>query len=117
MVTLEAIIHLLKRGDWFVVVDLKDAYFHIIIHQKYRKYLRLIFMDTIYQYVALPFGLSTQDLHQVHGPGGSFPPSTRDTDLPLYRRLVGSVQIQSKSNQEHTICSAHSTSTRPVDKL
>uniref|UniRef100_A0ABM5G4X1 ribonuclease H n=1 Tax=Pogona vitticeps TaxID=103695 RepID=A0ABM5G4X1_9SAUR len=59
MVTLEGIIHLLKKGDWFVVVDLKDAYFHITIHQKYRKYLRLSFMDTICQYVVLPFGLST----------------------------------------------------------
>ena len=41
-----------------MVVDLKDAYFHVTIHQKYRKYLRLIFKDTIYQFVALPFGLS-----------------------------------------------------------
>ena len=59
MVTLEGIVHLLKEGDWFVVVDLKDAYFHITIHETYRKYLRLIFKDTIYQFVALPFGLST----------------------------------------------------------
>ena len=59
MVTLEAIIHLLRQGDWFVVVDLKDAYFHITIHKNHRKYLRLFFNNTVYQFVALPFGLST----------------------------------------------------------
>ncbi|XP_078241458.1 uncharacterized protein LOC144586699 [Pogona vitticeps] len=59
MMTLESIIHLLREGDWFVVVDLKDAYFHITTHRSHRKYLRLLFNNTVYQLVALPFGLST----------------------------------------------------------
>ena len=59
MVTLESIIHLLKQNDWFVVIDLKDAYFHISIHPSNRKFLRFIFLDTIYQYQVLSFGLAT----------------------------------------------------------
>ena len=58
MVTLESIIPLLKRKDWFVVTDLKDAYFHISIHPCYQKYLRFFFVDTPYQLCALPFRLS-----------------------------------------------------------
>ena len=113
MVTLEAIIHLLKRGDWFVV-DLKDAYFHITIHQKYRKYLRLIFMDTIYRYVALPFGLSTapRTFTKCMAPVAAYL-CLQGIQITLYRRLPDRVQIQSKSSQGHT----YSTSARPVDKL
>ncbi|XP_078243361.1 uncharacterized protein LOC144587247 [Pogona vitticeps] len=59
MVTLESILHLLRQGDWFVVLDLKDAYFHVTIHKSHRKYLRLLFNNTIFQFLALPFGLST----------------------------------------------------------
>ena len=35
-----------------------DAYFHIPIHRGYRKYLLFQTRDTIYQFRALPFGLS-----------------------------------------------------------
>ena len=59
MVTLESILHLLRRKDGFVVVDLKDAYFHVTIHPRHRKYLWLIFQDNIYQVRALLFGPST----------------------------------------------------------
>ena len=58
MVTLESIVHLLRRQDWFTVIDLKDAYFHISIHQHHRKFLRFIFQNIIYQFCALPFELS-----------------------------------------------------------
>ena len=59
MVTLESITHLLKRKHWFVLIDLKDAYFHITIHPDHRRFLRFVFQNTIYQYLALPFGLAT----------------------------------------------------------
>ena len=59
MVTIETILHLLRQGDWFVVIDLQDAYFHISIHPQHQKYLRFYFQDTIFQFSALPFGLCT----------------------------------------------------------
>ena len=59
MVTLELVIPLLSPGNWFVVIDLQDTYFHISIHKRHRKYFRFVFMETAYQFCALPFGLAT----------------------------------------------------------
>ena len=43
---------------WVTSIDHVDAYFHIPIHRGYRIFLRLQSQDTIYQFRALPFGLS-----------------------------------------------------------
>ena len=40
-------------------IDLKDAYLTISINSEFTKYLRFIFMDQIYEFTSLPFGLST----------------------------------------------------------
>ena len=45
-------------GDWVASIDLKDAYFHILIHPRDRRWLRFVWKDTVYQFRALPFGLS-----------------------------------------------------------
>lgn len=44
--------------DWFVSVDLKDAYFHVPIAIHHRKFLRFSFLNQAYQFKVLPFGLS-----------------------------------------------------------
>ncbi|KAL0151251.1 hypothetical protein M9458_053442 [Cirrhinus mrigala] len=44
--------------DWFVTIDLKDAYFHISILPQHRKFLRFAFGGEAYQYRVLPFGLA-----------------------------------------------------------
>lgn len=44
--------------DWFVSVDLKDAYFHVPIAVHHRKFLRFSFLNQAYQFKVLPFGLS-----------------------------------------------------------
>ena len=46
------------QGDWACSIDLKDAYFHIPIHQAYRKFLRFIWQDKVFQFVCLPCGLA-----------------------------------------------------------
>ncbi len=48
----------IRAGDWFVTVDLKDAYFHIQIIQRHRKFLRFAFGGMAYKYKVLPFGLA-----------------------------------------------------------
>ena len=45
-----------------VVIDFRDAYFHIPIQEQSRKYLRFHVQSQTYQFKALPFGLSTAPL-------------------------------------------------------
>ncbi len=62
MLTMKTIMSQIQGGDWFVTidlkVDLKDAYFHIQVVQRHRKFLRFAFGGKAYQYKVLPFGLA-----------------------------------------------------------
>ena len=48
-----------QLNDWAFSLDLTDAYLHIPIHHRSRKYLRFTLRGRVYQFKALPFGLST----------------------------------------------------------
>ncbi|KAL0157390.1 hypothetical protein M9458_048636, partial [Cirrhinus mrigala] len=48
----------LRDQDWFVAIDLKDAYFYVSILPRHRPFLRFAFEGRAYQYKVLPFGLS-----------------------------------------------------------
>ena len=43
---------------WTFSIDLKDAYLHVPIHPSARKFMRVMFKGRVYQFKALPFGLS-----------------------------------------------------------
>ncbi len=58
MLTLRQIVSQIRSKDWFVTIDLKDAYFHISILPYHRKFLRFAFGGKAYQYRVLPFGLA-----------------------------------------------------------
>lgn len=58
MLTHTNLVRFVRQGDWFVSIDLKDAYFHIPIYPPHRKYLRFAFRGVVYEYTVLPFGLS-----------------------------------------------------------
>ncbi len=58
ILTLKSILSQVQEGDWVVTVDLKDAYFHIQVVQRHRKFLRFAFGGKAYQYKDLPFGLA-----------------------------------------------------------
>ena len=45
--------------DWAFSLDLTDAYLHVLIHPMSRKYLCFTLNNKIFQFRALPFGLST----------------------------------------------------------
>ncbi|XP_070210298.1 uncharacterized protein [Littorina saxatilis] len=48
----------LRPLDWVTSIDLTDAYFHILMHRSDRKWLRFLWGDRVFQFRALPFGLS-----------------------------------------------------------
>jgi len=58
METVSSVRSAIRQGDWATLIDLKDAYFHVLIHRRFRKWLRFIWKDRIFQFRALPFGLS-----------------------------------------------------------
>ena len=62
METLETIRLSLQKGEWVTLLDFSDAYFHIPISQRSRKYLRFFLGKKAHQFTALPFGLATAPL-------------------------------------------------------
>ena len=58
METPASIRHALQQGETTLQLDLKDAYFHVPMKKPYRKYMRFTANGVVYQYKALPFGLS-----------------------------------------------------------
>ncbi len=58
MLTMRTIMSQVQKGDWFVTIDLKDAYFHIQVVHRHRRFLRFAFGGKAYQYKVLPFGLA-----------------------------------------------------------
>ncbi len=55
---LKQVVSQIRSNDWFVTIDLKDAYFHVSILPTHRKFLRFAFGGEAYQYRVLPFGLA-----------------------------------------------------------
>lgn len=49
-------------GMWATSLDLADAYFHCPIAPPFRRYLRFVWDDKVYQFRALPFGLALAPL-------------------------------------------------------
>ncbi len=57
-ITSKQILSQICPGDWFFLLYLKEAYFHIHISPHHRRFLRFAFEGVAYQYTVLPFGLS-----------------------------------------------------------
>ena len=58
METPETIRLSLQKGEWVTSLDFSDAYFHIPISQRSRKYLRFHMNKVTFQFSVLPFGLA-----------------------------------------------------------
>ncbi|KAM4690422.1 uncharacterized protein WCC33_017807 [Rhinophrynus dorsalis] len=52
-------IKLTQPQNFLSRIDLKDAFYHVLIRPSHRKYLRFHILKTHYQFRALPFGLAT----------------------------------------------------------
>ena len=58
METAASLRDVMHPGDWATSIDLRDVYFHLLIHPRDRKWLRFVWRDKVYQFCALPFGLA-----------------------------------------------------------
>ena len=105
METPETIRISLQQGEWVTSLDFSDAYFHIPVHVKSRKYLRFHFQNQSYQFP----GPSLWPIHSsdgVHWCGqrgevnGSIPGYK---DPPVPRRLVDSSPYQRILPPGHSI--------------
>ena len=47
-----------QQNDWATSLDLRDAYFHVLMHPRSRPWLRFTWAKRVFQFRALPFGLS-----------------------------------------------------------
>ena len=59
METAQLVLRLVRRNDWMVTIDLKDAYLQIPIHPQSRTFLRFTAGGRAWQSKVLCFGLST----------------------------------------------------------
>lgn len=59
MDTLEAAVRLMKPGCYMTSIDLRDAYYSVPISPDYRKYLKFIWRGQLFQFRALPMGLTS----------------------------------------------------------
>ncbi|KAI2645041.1 Gag-Pro-Pol polyprotein [Labeo rohita] len=58
MLTVKQVVSQIRSEDWFVMIDLKDAYFHVSILPQHKKFLMFAFRSEAYKYQFLPFGLA-----------------------------------------------------------
>jgi hypothetical protein len=56
--TPSTITYALQQGDWTISVNLTDAYLHVPMHPSVWKFLRCVVGRRVYEFRALPFGLS-----------------------------------------------------------
>ena len=59
METHTSILAALEGSRYAASVDLQDAYLHVPMHPRARPYLRFVHQQQVWQFKALPFGLST----------------------------------------------------------
>ena len=59
METTQTVLQSLRVGDWMVSLDFQDAYLQVPVHPSSRRYLRFCVGESVYQFRALCFGLST----------------------------------------------------------
>ena len=59
METNQLVLRAVRRGDWMISIDLKDAYLQVPVHPDSHHFLWFVDGGQVYQFKALCFGLST----------------------------------------------------------
>ena len=59
MEAIQSVPDIIRSGFFFCSIDLSDAYFCATVRREFRKYLRFIWDDQLFQFTCLPQGLSS----------------------------------------------------------
>lgn len=59
MENLNSVLNLINEHCFMASIDLKDAYYSVNIHESFRKYLRFLWNDQLFQFTCLPNGLTS----------------------------------------------------------
>lgn len=71
MENLETVRYLVREGDWFIKLDVKDAYLTVPVNSSQQKYLRFAWKGRVYQFRCMAFGLSPTPRIFNKNPGSS----------------------------------------------
>ena len=58
MTSLQTAVELMRPGCWMTSIDLKDAYYSVLVRQEDRKFLRFIWDGILYEFTGMPNGLA-----------------------------------------------------------
>ena len=94
-----------SQGDWLASFDLREAYFPVPVHPASRPF-RFLLRDTVYQFRALCFGLSTapQVSTWVMAPVFSYTPFSGYPYASIPRHLAGPVFLSGVSPRGSSDC-------------
>ena len=56
--TLAVVRHWIKPGYYFISLDIRDAFLHIGVHKRFKKYLRFNWLGRLLEWAVIPFGLT-----------------------------------------------------------
>ena len=59
LLKIPTILHILHRSNFAAKIDLSKAYYHIPIHENYKKFFSFAFKNKKYQFNNMPFGLAS----------------------------------------------------------
>ena len=95
-----------SQGDWLASFDLREAYIPVPVHPASRPFLRFLLRDTVYQFQALCFGLSTapQVFTWGHGSWFSYTPFSGYPYVSIPRHLAGPVFLSGVSPRGSSAC-------------
>ena len=100
--SIQSVLLSVSQGDWLASFDLREAYIPVAVHPASRPFLRFLLRDTVYQFQALCFGLSS--LHPGHGSCFSYTPFSGCPYASIPRHLAGPVFLSGVSPRGSSTC-------------
>ena len=104
--SIQSVLLSVSQGDWLASFDLREAYLPVPVHPASRHLLRFLLRDTVYQFQALCFGLSTapQVFTWIMAPVSAIFHSLGIRMRPIPRRMAGPVFLSGVSPRGSSDC-------------